>query len=307
MGTTYMVRIAGFPEDEAKRKELASSIEDELTRLNQIFSTYAPDSEISRLNGLDQTTPVPVSKDLMLVLQAARGLYESTHGVFDPTVAPLVSLWGFGPSQDRIEPPTREEIEKALELVGFDKIVLGPGDTITKTLPGVQVDLSANAKGYAVDKVYEYLVSQGFRDVLVEIGGELRVSGHNEEGKPWLVGIASIESSGEMLSLEAGGVATSGVSRNFFEYQGERYSHLIDPRTGYPLRSSLTSVTVLAPTCLDADGAATAVMVLGNTGGYQWISQQAEMQALLLCEDSSGEVSRQMTAGFLDYLIHSSS
>lgn len=304
MGTTYTVRIADFPEEEAKRADLAWAIEEELQRLNRIFSTYDPTSEVSCLNTKEQTAPIQVSSDLMLVLKAARGLYESTGGLFDPTVAPLVSLWGFGPGPDRNMPPAPEEIVAVQRSVGFDKITLGPGDTVTKTSPNVQLDLSANAKGYAVDKVYELLVSQGFRDVLVEIGGELRVAGHNEEGQPWRVGITSLEGSDGLLQMEEGGAATSGVYRNSFEYQGARYSHLINPKTGYPIQTSLTSVTVLAPTCLTADGAATAVMIFGAVEGYQWVSHQPDLQALLLIEGGSGKITHQMTAGFAAHLVH---
>ncbi len=304
MGTTYTVRIANFTGNETQRADLAWDIEEELQRLNRIFSTYDPTSEVSRLNTMEQTVPIPVSSDLIQVLRAARGLYESTHGLFDPTVAPLVTLWGFGPGPDRSVPPSREEIEAVQQCVGFEKIFLGPDDTVTKSHPGIQLDLSANAKGYVVDKIHELLVSQGYRDVLVEIGGELRVAGHNEEGRPWLVGIDSLKGTGATLQLEEGGVATSGIQRNSFEDQGIRYSHLIHPRTGYPIQSLLTSVTVLAPDCLEADGAATALMVLGATKGYEWVSQQRNLQALLLIEGQAGEVIHRMTPGFSSHLTH---
>jgi FAD:protein FMN transferase len=303
MGTTYTVRIADFPEDETKHADLAWAIEEELQRLNRIFSTYDPTSEVSCLNKMEQTSPIPVSSDLMLVLKAAQGLYESTDGLFDPTVAPLVSLWGFGPGPDRSTPPSSQEIEAVLPNVGLDKLQIGPEGSVTKSIPGVQLDLSANAKGFAVDKVFELLISQGYRDVLVEIGGELRVAGHNEEGQPWRVEITSLEGSDGLLQLEEGGVATSGIYRNSYEYHGVRYSHLINLKTGYPIQTLLTSVTVLAPTCLEADGAATAVMILGAVEGYQWVSWQPDLQALLLIEGESGDITRQMTAGFAAHLV----
>jgi len=306
MGTTYTVRISGFPDDESKRVDMARDIEEELRHLNRIFSTYDPDSEISRLNQTKQAAPIRASSDLLLVLEAARGLYESTGGLFDPTVAPLVSLWGFGPDPDRSTPPSSQEIKAVLPNVGFDKLQIGPADSVTKAIPGVQLDLSANAKGYAVDKIYELLTSRGFRDVLVEIGGEIRLGGHEQKGQPWRVGVASKVAIAGLLELDSGAVATSGVEWNSFGYHGVRYPHLINPLTGYPIQTSLLSVTILAPTCMQADGAATAVMLLGPYEGYRWISQQADTEALLLIEDGSGEGVRKMTPGFDSHLVYGS-
>lgn len=303
MGTTYSIQITAFPNDEARYTAMSQAIEAELNRLNLIFSTYDSSSELSLLNSMEQTTPIPVSHELMQVLQVSKVLYESTHGLFDPTVAPLVRLWGFGARVDRDHPPLRTDIEAVRCNVGFDKVQLGPGQSVTKTLPGVQIDLSSNAKGYIVDKVYDLLILQGYRDVLVEIGGELRLRGHDKDGQPWRVGMDAPLAEGEMLELSSGAVATSGVYRNSFEYQGERYSHLIDPHTGYPIESTLVSVTVLAPTCLEADGAATAIMIQGPDQGFEWVSEQFDLQALLLSEDGSVDGLHKMTPGFASHLV----
>lgn len=271
MGTTYSVKITELPETVAL-DELQREIESVLEEVNRGMSTYRADSQISFINRKESEEPVMLMPEVYTVLQEAVQVSKMTRGAFDITVAPLVDLWGFGPQQRPDEIPSDEEIARALERTGMDKIELsGRPPALRKIDPWVTLDLSGVAKGYAVDRVAETLDNHRIGNYLVEIGGELRGRGVNAEGRPWRIAIEKPDPGGRqaLRVIEPGkwALATSGDYRNYFEKDGVRYSHTIDPRTGRPVTHDLVSVTVAAPTCMRADALATALMVLGPDEG----------------------------------------
>lgn len=265
MGTSYHVTlVAGdvhLPEDWPNR------IQQVLDEVDHHMSTYRADSELNRLNAYPLAKPMKISPQLLEVLALSRQIYRQTLGAFDPTVGPLVDLWGFGPTpRDYVEPDV-EEIDKLRRKLGFDAVKLDLADSTAVRSSTVSLDLSAIAKGYAVDKVAELLSSLGVSRYMVEVGGEIVVSGLNDRGTPWRIAIEKPTIDGrdiqQVLALTSGGIATSGDYRNYFEHNGKRFSHTIDPRTGYPIDHDLASVTVIDKSCAQADALATAFMVMG--------------------------------------------
>ena len=261
MGTTYSVKVVS---NEIDSGILKIDIDERLGQLNQVFSTYIHDSELSLINR--GNGDIQVSSELMKVLSLSGEIHHLSGGAFDPTVGPLVNLWGFGPSGPRNGVPSDEEIGQAMAFTGFTRLVLQEM-TITKPKDLV-IDLSAIAKGYAVDVVSDYLEAMGERRYLVEIGGEVRANGWNDRHVPWVIGIEApdmqVRSLQRTLPIRNMGMATSGDYRNFFEYEGRVYSHTLNPKTGWPVTHNLASVTVLHPRTGYADGLATAFSVMGE-------------------------------------------
>ena len=271
MGTGWSVLIsaATLP---LPRRQLRAQFDAILDRVNREMSTYLPDSELSMLNAAPGADPLPVSPSLLQVLQAARRVSRLTQGAFDVTVGPLVNLWGFGPNQD-FTVPTDEQVRLASALAGYEKLQLDPAaSTLKKAHDGIYIDLSAIAKGHGVDRLADYLDNLQADGYLVEIGGEIRARGVNGEQAPWRVGIeqpvAGARGVRRIIGLDNTALATSGDYRNFFEQDGTRYSHLIDPRSGRPVSHGLASVTVLHPSATLADAWATALLTLGPEQGF---------------------------------------
>lgn len=266
MGTRWHVSlIAGH--DSAGLDTLQSGIQARLDAIEQSMSTYRSDSEISRFNALSTGTWLAVSADFYTVLSTALMIGRQSNGAYDVTVGPLVDLWGFGPGPMISSPPARDEIERLLSRVGQDKLRLdGEGGRVQKLAP-VSLDFSSIAKGYAVDRVANWLQEQGYQRFLVEVGGEMRMSGLSHRGDEWRIAIEEPDSTGRAvatrISVTDRAVATSGDYRNYFELDEKRYSHSIDPRTGYPVAHDLVSVTVIHPGAIMADAWATALIVLG--------------------------------------------
>ena len=290
MGTTWSVMInAGtLP---LPRQRIQAQFETILNRVNKEMSTYLPGSKLSRINATGSTGQLPVSAPLMHVLQAARELSLSTRGAFDVTAGPLVNLWGFGPEQE-FTVPTQEQIESVLHLVGYEKLHLDPAtSTLEKSAGGMFIDLSAIAKGFGVDEVAVYLDLLQLDNYLVEIGGEIRAKGVNHKNIPWQVGIeqpvAGTRGVRQIITLEDMAMATSGDYRNYFEHEGIRYSHTIDPRTGRPVSHGLASVTVLHPSTMLADAWATGLLVLGLEQGYA-MALENELAAYFIVRTDTG-------------------
>lgn len=261
MGTTYHITVVA---DQLPPSDLEQQIDQLLSKVDHSMSTYKKDSEISRFNGLSVGQQLEISQEFADVLQISREIWQLSEGAFDPTLGPLVDLWGFGPKTTGDLIPSKQDITAALEKTGFDGVVL-KGQTLIKNKP-VALDLSAVAKGYAVDIVSNFLEMNALPDYLVEVGGEIRVSGFNSEGIPWRVAIEQpqlLASVNKIVGLTDMSIATSGDYRNYFERDGVRYSHTIDPKTGKPITHNLASVTVLNDSCAEADAWATAFLVLG--------------------------------------------
>lgn len=292
-GTTYTIRWIGNLEPAS----VEAAVTEVVASVNRSMSTYHPDSELSRFNRLGAGTTT-VSKALAEVLAEAQRLHALTGGAFDPTVGPLVNAWGFGPDEV-VEPPTEAALAAARTRVGFDKLSFDSGE-LGKSA-GVEVDLSAIAKGYAVDEVAEALSALGSSRHLVEIGGEIRALGEGTRG-PWTVGIERPEPGAaktvfEVLKLREAGFATSGNYRNFvLSADGRTVTHIIDPRTGDPVSHGLGSVSVLHPRCATADALATALYVLGPDEGLAWAESHGVAALFLTARE--GRIERRPSSAY---------
>jgi len=261
MGTTYHITVVA---DQLPPDDLAQQIDQLLSKVDYSMSTYKKDSEISRFNRLPVGQPFTISQEFADVLHISRQVWQQSNGAFDPTVGPLVNLWGFGPTATGEAIPSVDALDKALNTIGFEAIEVD-GLILTKQ-KSIVLDLSAVAKGYAVDRVANLLEMLALPDYLVEVGGEIRVSGFNPDGMLWRVAIEQphlLASVDRVIALTDSAIATSGDYRNYFERDGVRYSHTIDPRTGRPISHNLASVTVLTDSCAEADAWATAFSVMG--------------------------------------------
>ena len=272
MGTTWSVQVsaANFP----NANELHEELDALLKRLDvEVFSTWTENSELSRLNASAPGEALAVSPPLMAVLVMAKVLYAETGHAFDITIGPLVNLWGFGPQPTLPEVPDAAVIEQQLQKLGMADLILDQVNNTVLKRKAVSLDLSAIAKGYAVDAAANLLMQEGYTSFLVEIGGEIRAQGLRPDQKPWVIAIeAPIADSRDAYDALANygkaiAVAGSGDYRNFRMIDGTRYSHEIDPRTGYPITHNLAAVTVIADSAAQADAWATALMVLGPDEG----------------------------------------
>lgn len=278
MGTTFSVKVTLLPATQSP-EALKAEIDALLREINQQMSTYLPDSELSRFNSNRSTDWIEVSPALYTVVATAQQISQLSDGAFDITVGPLVNLWGFGPDPARDSAPPPEHIDALRDRVGYRLLALRENPpALKKQHPEMYLDLSALAKGYGVDRVAALLESQGMHDYLVEIGGELKLHGLNARREFWHIAIEKPTPEWRMVQkivpLTDIGVATSGDYRNYFEQNGKRYSHTIDPATGYPITHTLASVTLLAPSAMLADAWATAMMVLGAERGMALALQQ---------------------------------
>ena len=285
MGTTYSVKLP-LPAEGLQRDRLREDIRARLDGIEKLASTYLITSEVSAFNTARSTDWRLVSAELCRAIEATRAISEKTDGAFDITVGPLVNLWGFGPDAMVFQPPPQSSIDAALSRVGYANLEADCSrPAIRKHRADLYVDLSGWAKGYAVDELAAILDRYALTDYLVEIGGELRLRGHNAEQRKWRVAIEQPDEARRgvqtILHITDMAVATSGDYRNFFEHEGKRYSHTIDPRDGRPVVHELAAVTVLAASAATADAMATALLVLGPDVG-QARAEELDLAALFL-------------------------
>lgn len=295
MGTTFNITLVAPPAD-ADLDALREQAYKKLEKIEDIASTYREESELSRFNRNPSIDWIDVTHEFCDMVDAAIAVNKATHGAFDVTVGPLVNLWGFGPASGEDRIPTDEEITAALSVVGRDQVEADCRQpALIKTSPGVYVDLSGWAKGHAVDEIATLLDRKKMDNYLVEIGGELRVRGHNAEQRKFAVAIEKPNKNNKMdysvLRVTDTAVATSGDYRNYFEDEGRRYSHMIDPRTGRPIDHALTGVTVVSRTTAFADAMATALMVLGPEDGPA-LAEELNLAAYFLIRTDSGIIEK---------------
>lgn len=270
MGTTWSVVM--LPAAGVETEGLPQALQQRLDQINHLMSTYDPTSEVSRFNQQQSTDWFTISDETASVITLSLELSKLTAGAFDITIGPLVDLWGFGPAERRNNIPDQDQIDQRMTWVGYDKLELRrlPA-ALKKQVGALRIDLSAVAKGYAVDELAELLKQWGMVDYLVEVGGELQVAGTRFDGTAWRIAIEKpLEGRREVetvIPLTGTALATSGNYRNFYVEDGQRYAHTIDPVLGRPIRHKLASATVLDPSCARADALATALMVLGEEKG----------------------------------------
>jgi thiamine biosynthesis lipoprotein len=273
MGTTYSVKLFSLP-PETDSEKLHQEIKEVLGAIDRLMSTHSSSSELSAFNKYRQTDWFSVSPLTLRVVDKGLEMSRRSEGTFDLTVGKLVDIWGFGKGIRDDKLPSDDSIRRILKEIGYEKIQIDARRLrIRKGDPNIAIDLSAVAKGFAVDEVANRLEENQIVNYLVEVGGEIRVGGSKQNSAPWVIAIeqpiVGKRAIYKTLSIGRNGMATSGDYRNFFTKEGKRYSHVIDPKTGYPITHQTGSVTVIHPSCAMADAWATALLVMGREKGYR--------------------------------------
>lgn len=286
-------------------KPLQEGIDNALKEVDASLSPFNKESVITAINN---NTSMDTNSMFAEVFNLAQEVSKETNGAFDITVAPLVNLWGFGfKNMDNV---SQEKVDSLLPYVGYQKVALIDGK-IRKECPETMLDCSAIAKGYGVDAVGKYFENEGISNYMVEIGGEVRVRGCNPRGELWHVGINKPNDNPtntnndieQVLQITQLAMATSGNYRNYYEKDGKKYAHTIDPHTGYPVQHSILSSTVLAQDCATADAYATAFMVLGMDEAKKVLAKHPELMAFFIYSDKNGEMKDWMTEGMERLII----
>ena len=297
MGTNYTIFIINQTNKRVDVQLLQNQVDSLLIEVNNIFSNYIDSSEISSINRHLSTRAINISPEMAEVLGTAIMIYELSGGKFDITIKPLVDIWGFGEDFNRYKFPSVELIEKTKESVGFKKLVL-KNNTIQKS----NNLINAIVKGWGVDKVAQFIHKRGFNRYIVEIGGEIAVSGKNQHNKNWEIGIPIPEYLQSELyttiNLSNQSVATSGSYNNYFNFEGVNYSHIIDPESGYPIKHDLVSATIVTQSCAFADAIATTVMVMGFNEGLNWVQTLPDVECLLIGRSEDGNYTTGKSDGF---------
>lgn len=306
MGTYYAVTLSDpFPGGQAA---LQGELDTLLARINHEISTYDPGSLISRFNQDAGKAPMVIPASMARIVQQGMDAGRLTQGKLDVTVGPLVNLWGFGPDKRTVKRPTAEQIAKARERVGIDKLSLTPQGEhflLGKAIPDLYLDLSTLGEGAASDEIAALLERKGVHNYLVEVAGAVRSKGHNDKGNPWRVAIVepsdrpgAIE---DVVTPNGMALSTAGSYRNYYELDGRRYSHIIDPTTGEPVTHKLVSASVITPTALEADALDTALMVMGPEQAMAFATEHK--LAVYLIEKTEQGFAAQHTPEFAPYLV----
>lgn len=289
-GTTWHITVAA---DVRKREQsrMRGLIEQRLAEIDQALSNYRGDSELQRFNAAPVGEWLPLGPDLHRVLQAAQAVSVQSGGAFDVTSAPLVELWGFGPGGQRGAIPSDAAIAAARALVDYRRLQLDTDLPRARKNGALRIDVNGIAQGYTADCLAEWMVAHGYRNFLVEVGGELRLAGLNPAGQAWRIGIEQpADGIGTVQQAVRGSniaITTAGDYHDYFERDGVRYSHTIDPATGRPVAHRLASVTVIASDAMYADGMDTALEVLGPDGGYE-LAEKLKIAAYFIVRTDKG-------------------
>jgi len=294
-GTTYHITF-----ENRTRKQYKAIIDSILKDFDMSLSEYIPNSIISRINSNDST--VKVDEHFKIIFIKSKEIWEQSEGAMDITVGPIINALGFGPSKRTVVDSAK--IKSLLKYVGFEKVRL-ENDKIIKADTAIKLDVNSIAQGYSVDIVSDFFDSEGIVNYVVEIGGEVRAKGKNSKGQYWRIGIDKPEEGnmipGEkmqaIISIKNQSVTTSGNYRAFYEENGVKYSHIINPKTGFPVNSRLLSVTIVAKDGITADGWDTPLMVLGLEKSIETLKKHPELEALLIYSDEKGNFQEYMTDG----------
>ena len=297
MGTSYSIKI--IENKILDLNNVSNEIDLILRDINKQMSTWDVESEISKLNRNKSDSLIKVSADLYSVIKESLKISKKTQGAFDVTIFDLMSLWGFGPKANN-NYPSDSVILNALKSSGWEKLIL-KDKGLSKKNPNLKLDLNAIAKGYAVDKVHQKILEMGFKDVFIEIGGEVKCSGQNKFGKKWRVGIedpnASSKNIIKIINLEDRAMATSGNYRNFVDLNGSILGHTIDPRIGKPIKSEVLSVTVISSSCMIADAWATVLMVMSFKKGKEMIELEDDLDVFWILDTDNNNYGFEKTSG----------
>lgn len=284
-GTTYTVKYIG-----EELPNLKAELDSLLDEVDQSMSTYIPESIISRLNLSDS---FKVDSMFETVFKLSKTIHQETDGAFDPSLGPLFKAWGF----DYSEPSAMDSamVDSLMQFCGMNQFQLSD-QTIIKNHPSASLNFNAIAQGYAVDLMASQIERYGIENYYVELGGELKVKGKNGKNSFWRIGIDKPDSENmerelrHIVELENKAMATSGNYRNYYEVDGKKYSHTIDPKTGFPVRRNVLSATVIAPSCAYADALATALMVKELEASISFLENQSKVSAIIIYSDASGNM-----------------
>ncbi len=295
MGTYYLLTYL-----DSKQINHQTAVDSLLKTLNQSLSTYIPTSTISKINQ-SQKGKFATDSHFINVFKRAKKIQQSTKGAFEPTIMPLVNAWNFG--YKKTEQIDSTQIDSLLQLIDFNSLTLTNTNELHKKKAGVQLDFSAIAKGYGVDEIARFFHQKGIHNYLIDIGGELRAKGVNNQQMPWQIGIDRPVDSLKtrvpqaIVALHNQAVATSGNYRNYRIENGQKYAHIINPKTGYSELSNLLSASIFAPDCITADAYATASMVMGFEHAKQLIEQHKNLDALFIYSTQNGQLAVYATNG----------
>lgn len=298
MGTYYRIKLYSSE----KPEDLKAEVDKFLELFNKVFSNYIEDSELSLLNG-SKFNKIKMSDSLSKLMMIALEIGHKSRGHFDVTVAPLVNVWGFGPDGKR-KKPTDSEVQDILKRVGTHKLKI-EDNRLIRDSQAITIDLSAIAKGFGVDELVKFLEYRGYKDLLVEIGGEVRTRGSKRENQLWRIGIEGPnESLGQnivkVVPLKNMSMATSGSYRNYIKHGDKVFSHTINAKTGYPITHKTLSVSVLHEYCADADAWATALMSMGDQEAQKFANEN-DIMAYIQVETDAG-IKILVTEAFKSYI-----
>lgn len=296
MGSPYTVQLAGTNLPPAALQDLQAAVEARLKAVNREMSHYDPASELSKFNAAPAGTPFPVSPSFAEVVRFSLGLARESGGAFDPTLGPVINLWGFGERTVERAVPSDAALREALARTGWPHVTVTQDGALLKDLDGLTLNLSAVAKGFGVDEVSRLLEARGFTNTYVAIAGEVRVRGRNPRGTAWQVGISTPVDNWRdsdplvgVAALSDRAISTSGDYQKFFrDAQGRRLAHILDPRNGAPVQHDVAGVSVVAPDSMTADALATTLFVLGREAGLRFIEARTNAAALFILRDGDG-------------------
>ncbi|HWH69209.1 MAG TPA: FAD:protein FMN transferase [Candidatus Sulfotelmatobacter sp.] len=290
MGSVYTVKLVEAQLSDQQIEALKTQVDNRLKEVNRQMSHYQPDSELSRFNRAPAHTPFAVSADFAGIARQTLELNRRSQGAFNPTLAPVINLWGFGERTEVRRTPSKAQLQEALKNTGCQRLSVTARDELVKDIPGLQVDLSAIAKGFGVDAMAQVLRAHHLTNFYVSISGEVFTSGHNAKGQQWQVGISVPLTDWRpgdpiltVLAVSGLAVSTSGDYQKYFvDSQGRRLCHIFDPKTGWPVQHQLGSVSVVADTCTLADALSTTLFVLGPEAGQRFIESYTNAAALFI-------------------------
>ena len=297
MGSPYTVQVVDSSLTQAQTETLKAEVEDRLKEVNRQMSHYQPDSELSRFNRAPARVPFKISPEFARVVRFSLELYHRSQGAFDPTLAPIINLWGFGEKTEQRAVPPEAELRAAMQTTGCQHLSVTANDELVKDIPELTVNLSAVAKGFGVDEMVRVLRGHGLTNIYAAIAGEVKVLGHNPRGTRWQVGISAPiahwkedDPMAAVVSLSNQAISTSGDYQKFFtDPQGRRLCHIIDPKTGWPVQHNVGGVSVVAPDSMTADGLTTTLFVLGPELGLQFIESWTNSAALFIVREAEGK------------------
>lgn len=312
MGSPYVIQIAGATLEMKQLDELRGAVERTLLEVNRQMSHYQPDSELSQFNRAPAGTPFKVSPEFARVVRFTLDLCRQSDGALDPTLAPVINLWGFGEKTAERAVPSAAALEAARRHTGWRHLRVTAQDELVKDVPELTINLSAVAKGFGVDQIVQVLQRRGFTNLYASIAGEVRVLGHNARGTNWQIGISAPVSNwredgpmAAVASLSNQAISTSGdYQKFFFDAQGRRLCHIFDPRTGWPVQHNVGGVSVVAPDSMTADALSTILFVLGVEEGLRFIEGRSNAAALFIVREGEGRFREIPSSRFAELTGH---